>query len=66
MWFEPNPGEKLLTLCAWCGAVIVEAPMGPDGEISHGICGVCESKFEEDFGEDPGDADYDIARKALS
>jgi hypothetical protein len=58
--------EKLLTLCAWCGAVIVDAPPGPNGEISHGICPVCESSFDEELDKKAVDLDYEIARRALS
>jgi hypothetical protein len=54
-----NIDERFLTLCAWCGAIIFDAPVGPNGEISHGICSVCESKFESDL-------NYEIAREELS
>ena len=66
MRYKPNPAEKILTVCAWCKAVIFDGPVGPNGEISHGICPVCESKFDEEPGEDPVDSDYELARRALS
>jgi hypothetical protein len=31
---------------------MVDAPPGPNGEISHGICPVCVSSFDEEPGED--------------
>jgi hypothetical protein len=58
-----NPDTPVRVVCAWCGAVIVDEPPGPSGEVSHGICSVCESNF--DFCEDEK-SDYEIVKKALS
>lgn len=63
---RPNPSDQIRVLCAWCGAVMVDAPPGPNGEISHGICPACESSFDEEPEEKAVDLDYEIARRALS
>lgn len=45
MDIRANP-EQILTVCAWCGDVIIEAPPGPEGEVSHGICPKCEEEYD--------------------
>jgi hypothetical protein len=40
----------ILTLCCGCGAVLVDAPPGPNGEISHGLCEACLRARAADFG----------------
>lgn len=46
----------MLTVCAWCDAILVDAPPGLDGEVSHGICEECLEKFEEDLSEEEFEA----------
>lgn len=47
--------RRIRTLCAWCGAVLVDVPMDARG-ISHGICEVC---LVREFGERANQPSYD-------
>lgn len=43
-------GVGIFTLCALCGAVLVNDPPGPRGEISHGICESCLRLHKHEYG----------------
>jgi hypothetical protein len=45
---QENSAE-LLTLCSWCKGVIFDGPVGPQGEVSHGLCYACAVKHAEEF-----------------
>ena len=67
MDMQMNPDEHIRTICAWCKTVMIDAPPGPRGEVTHGMCLACEKKFEEEelsFIE--SDPDYQIVKNALS
>jgi len=38
---EVGGKETLKTLCAWCGALIKDGALSPEGQASHGICLEC-------------------------
>lgn len=40
-----NSEESMKTLCAWCGALIKEGVLSPEGQESHGICRECLAKL---------------------
>ena len=41
--------DVIYTVCAWCGAEIGETPAnGAPGGTSHGMCGACLERWEED------------------
>lgn len=63
---QMNPDERVRTICGWCGVVTVDVPIGPSGLISHGICPVCEKKYEEEESAVENDPDYQIVKNALS
>jgi hypothetical protein len=46
---QENPAE-LLTLCSWCQGVIFDGPVGPQGEVSHGICYPCAVARADEYG----------------
>jgi len=46
---QKNPAE-LLTLCSWCQGVIFDGPVGPEGEVSHGMCYACAVKMADEWG----------------
>ena len=46
----PNPPTTILTLCCSCETVIVDAPPGPSGEVSHGLCPDCIRKMAIEYG----------------
>lgn len=46
----PNPDAPTLTVCSWCRDVIFDGPVGPQGEVSHGLCYACAVEHAEEFG----------------
>jgi hypothetical protein len=35
----------LRTICSWCGGLIADGPLTPEGLCSHGICEACTATF---------------------
>jgi len=52
--FKSTPEKKkkmIKRVCSWCGKVMGEKEGEEgDGEITHGICGECKKKMEEEYG----------------
>jgi hypothetical protein len=42
---EAGGKETMKTLCAWCGALIKDGALSPEGQASHGICQECVRKI---------------------
>lgn len=55
---------RIRTVCSWCKAILVDAPPGPEGEVTHGICEACLRAHQQEYGLTDEDIEEALAEAA--